>query len=121
MLAFIAAAVLVSSAVEDPAAASAGSRVADPDRARALAALPSSDEDIRRALFAMVQKDPERVVCSIRTQTGTRQPRTSCATLKNWFAHRTPREIQAKEAPWQLVEEIKEQRKKAMMRAGRSG
>jgi hypothetical protein len=92
-------------------------KVLDAERVRTLSALPSTDEDIRRALFEMLARDPERVVCSIRTQTGSRQPRTSCATLKNWFANRRPGEIASEEAPWQLVEEIKEQRKKALLRS----
>ena len=89
----------------------------NPEQVRALAALPASDEDINRSLIEMLERDPERVVCSIRTHTGSRQPRTSCATLRAWFANRRPGEIRNNDAPWQLVEEIKEQRKKALMRS----
>lgn len=87
------------------------------ERAAKLAALPASDEDIDRALWQMLERDPERVVCSIRVHTGSRQKRTSCATLDAWFRSRKPQEIQARDAPWQLVEEIKEQRKKALLRS----
>jgi hypothetical protein len=85
-------------------------------RAARLAELPATDQDIEVGLWRALEANPERVVCSIRTHTGSRQARTSCATLKNWFANRLPREIQKGDAPWQLVEEIKDQRKKAMAR-----
>lgn len=100
-----------------PAATPETAIASNPDRTRVLSALPASDEDIKRSLFEMLEREPERVVCSVRVHTGSRQPRTSCATLQAWFANRRAGEIANNDAPWQLVEEIKERRKKAMMRA----
>ena len=117
----ILAAALILAASEPSAAAPEKTPVASQDRRSAMAKLPATDADIQRALFQMLERDPERVVCSIRTHTGSRQPRTSCATLANWFAHRLPAEIQRDEAPWQLVEEIKEQRKKALLKSRKGG
>ena len=91
------------------------------DRTRAMVALPAGDADIDRALFEMLERDPERQVCSVRIQTGSRQPRTSCATLRAWFANRRVSEIRNNEAPWQLVEEIKQRRKKALLRSQNGG
>lgn len=83
----------------------------------ALLALPSADEDIRRALFEALSRDPEQKVCTTQTLTGSRQPRKTCGTIREWFRERTTAEVQAKEAPWQLVEEIKKQRRRVSARA----
>ena len=85
-------------------------------RSSTLLALPSADEDIRRALLQSHAQQPERRVCTLQVLTGSRQPRQICGTLREWFQQRTPAEVQADEAPWQLVEEIKRQRRKANMR-----
>jgi hypothetical protein len=84
----------------------------------ALLALPAADEDIRRALFEMHVQDPERRVCTTQILTGSRQPRKTCGTLKEWFATRKPGDVQANRAPWQLVEEIKKQRRKVNAQQG---
>jgi hypothetical protein len=100
-------------------AAEPGSQVAS-GQARdqsALLSLPSADEDIRRDLFEALARNPEQRVCTNQTLTGSRQPRRTCGTLQHWFAERTSAEVQAREAPWQLVEEIKRQRRKANVRA----
>ena len=69
----------------------------------------------------MLERDPERVLCSVRVGTGSRQPRTTCSSIQRWFNARRPDEIAEGKAPWQLVEEIKEQRRKALMRMRREG
>lgn len=82
-----------------------------------LLALPSADEDIRRALFQSHAQEPDRRVCTVQILVGSRQPRRTCGTLREWFAARTPSQVAAEEAPWQLVEEIKKQRRKVNMRS----
>jgi hypothetical protein len=84
----------------------------------ALLALPAADEDIRQALFEMHVQDPERRVCTTQVLTGSRQARQTCGTLKEWFATRSPGDVLANKAPWQLVEEIKKQRRKVNVRRG---
>ena len=87
------------------------------DKTETLAALPASDLDIQRALWAAYQSNPEKNVCVTRTLTGSHQPRQVCGTLQRWFAARTPDEVSRKEPPSPLVEGIKEERRKAMARA----
>ncbi|MBW3560230.1 MAG: hypothetical protein KY446_04785 [Proteobacteria bacterium] len=87
-------------------------------RTQALTALPSSDLDIQRALWAAYQTTPNKSVCVNRTLTGSRQPRQVCGTLDQWFRARTPSEVSRNEPPFQLVEGIKDQRRKAMVRGG---
>ena len=121
MLIAIAFAAVLAADAGPTAAPPPASEGVDPARAQALAALPASDEDIRRSLFEMLARDPERVVCSVRVGTGSRQARTTCSSLRRWFNARRPDEIAEGKAPWQLVEEIKDQRRKALMRMRREG
>lgn len=116
MLIVMAAAALVLAAAKPETAKTDVPGGASADRRAAMLKLPASDEDIQRALKSMLERDPERLVCSIRVHTGSRQPRKSCSTLRAWFNNRLPGEIAQDEAPWQLVEEIKDQRRKALMR-----
>ena len=91
----------------------------DTERARAMAALPASDLDIQRGLMAAYQANPNKNVCVNRTMTGSRQPRQVCGTLASWFENRLPGEVARNEPPFQLVEGIKEQRRKTLARGGR--
>lgn len=92
-----------------------------PSRTQSLAALPASDLDIRRALLAAHQATPEKSVCVTRTLTGSKQPRQICGTLARWFAARSAGEVAQGHPPSQLVEGIKEERRKAMMRDRAAG
>lgn len=107
---------LTAASLPPPTAATTALQAAE--RAAKLAALPASDRDIHAGLWRALEIDPGRVVCSVRIPTGTRVPRTSCGELRAWFENRRPREINDGEAPWQLVEEIKERRRKALMKLG---
>jgi hypothetical protein len=111
----LAAGALVSTA--GPAEAAASSTKVEPSRTQQLHARPAGDEDIRRDLWRALEQNPERVVCSTRAKTGTRIPRPTCGTLRRWFDARILSEVQNEDAPWQLVEEIKEQRRKALAEA----
>lgn len=95
---------------------------ADPAaRAARLAALPSADRDIDAGLWRALEIAPDRVVCASRTPTGTKMPRQTCGSLRSWFASRRVAEIRERRAPWQLIEEIKEQRKKVLSKARAGG
>lgn len=118
LLIALAAGALVSGA--PPAEVAAPDPTVEPTRREQLHARPAGDEDIRRDLWRALEQNPERVVCSTRAKTGTRIPRPTCGTLRRWFDARLMTEVQNKEAPWQLVEEIKEQRRKSLAQA-RSG
>ncbi|MDP8916863.1 MAG: hypothetical protein M3M95_06640 [Pseudomonadota bacterium] len=98
----------------EPATAPTLSPDAAAARAARLTALPASDFDIHAGLHRALELDPERVVCATRLRTGSKIPRSTCGSLRRWFDSRTPAEIADGDAPWQLVEEIKEQRRKAM-------
>ena len=107
-------------AASDPATVEASAMKVS-DKTEALAALPASDLDIQRALWAAYQSNPEKNVCVTRTLTGSHQPRQVCGTLQRWFAARTPDEVSRREPPSPLVEGIKEERRKAMARARSAG
>jgi hypothetical protein len=98
----------------------AASPQASQDRAQAAAAAEaanrSSEAEIEDALWDLLARDPERVVCTRQTMLGSRQPRVACGTVKRWFDARKPEEIAAKRAPWQLVEQIKKGRKEALQK-----
>lgn len=100
----------------EPGAASTAAPSPDQTAARAarLAALPAADLDIHNGLHRALELDPERLVCATRLRTGSKIPRSTCGSLRRWFDSRTPAEISNGDAPWQLVEEIKEQRRKVV-------
>jgi hypothetical protein len=118
LLIALAAGALVSGTA--PAEVAAANPTVEPTRTERLHARPAGDEDIRRDLWLALEQNPERVVCSTRAKTGTRIPRPTCGTLRRWFDARLVSEVQNEDAPWQLVEEIKEQRRKSLSQA-RSG
>ena len=109
LLAFTSAALLAGAAPQPPQVSDAAAA-----RAAQLAALPAADLDIHKGLHRALELDPERVVCATRIRTGSKIPRSTCGSLRRWFDSRTPAEISNGDAPWQLVEEIKEQRRKAL-------
>lgn len=121
-MSWIIALAAAAAAASGPApSAATDAQPAKADRTAALAKLPAADVDIERALWRALEADPERIVCSSRVATGSHQQRQTCGSLQRWFDARTPGEIAAKRAPWQLIEEIKEQRKKALAKARRGG
>jgi hypothetical protein len=73
---------------------------------RAPPPLPA-DIQIEQALFKLLETDPQRVVCTRRAPTGTRVPRVTCGSVERWFGARTPEDVADERAPWQLVEQIK--------------
>lgn len=107
MLSVLAAAVLAAAP-----AATVNAPDAAAERARAVAALPDSDIDIDKGIWAALAANPERTVCVTRVSTGSRRKKPTCGTLRSWFDTRRPGDIAAGRAPWQLVEEIKHQRSK---------
>ena len=85
-----------------------------PEQAPAAApAARATNADIEDALWKLLETDPERVVCTEQMITGSRQPRAVCGSVKRWFNARTPTEKATRQPPWQLVEEITKNRKKA--------
>ena len=117
----IAAAAAAAAASGPPPSTAAEPQPAKSDRAAALAQLPAADLDIEKALWRALESNPERVVCSARVETGSRQQQQTCGSLRRWFDARTPGEVADKRAPWQLIEEIKEQRRKALAKSRRGG
>ncbi len=71
-----------------------------------------ADVVIEKALFRLLETDPQRVVCTRRAPTGTRVPRVTCGSVERWFDARTPEDKLEERAPWQLVEQIKINRHK---------
>lgn len=105
ILALAAMAVLASGAADAPA----------PTAKRA------GDAAIREALLQEYRTNPERKVCIQRVLTGSRQPRTICGTLNEFFAQRSVGEISAGDPPSELVEQVKESRRKAQAKARAAG
>ena len=77
-----------------------------------------TDAKIEQGLFALLEKQPQRVVCAEWAKTGTRLATPVCGTVERWFNAREPADIAAGRAPWQLVEEIKRNKRKASGRRG---
>ena len=75
-----------------------------------------TDRVIEDQLFQLWESQPERMVCAQPPATGTRMPKPVCGTLDRWFNARRPEDVVAKRAPWQLVEEIKKNKRKASAR-----
>ncbi len=78
--------------------------------------LRATDIEIEKALFQLLDTDPQRVVCTRRAPTGTRVPRVTCGSVERWFNARTPEDKADKRAPWQLVDQIKINRQKRLAR-----
>ena len=78
-----------------------------------------SDLRIEQELFRLWKEQPQRVVCAVPPKTGTRLPQPVCGSVERWFNARTPEAIAAGRAPWQLVAEIKKNKRKVGQ--GRSG
>ena len=79
-----------------------------------------TDVRIEQELVKAWKANPEQVVCAVPRKTGTRLPQPVCGTLQVWFDARTPEELFQERAPWQLVEEIKKNKRKVGSR-GRRG
>ena len=89
-----------------------GVMVAAPRPVRS-AAEELSDRTIEAQLFQLREQQPDRVVCTTRSKTGTRMPQPVCGSLERWFNARGAEDVAAGRAPWQLVEEIKKNKRKA--------
>ena len=74
---------------------------------------PLTDRTIETQLFQLLETQPERVVCASPPQTGTRLPKPVCGSVERWFNARKPEDVAANRAPWQLIEEIKKNKRKA--------
>lgn len=111
MISLVAAAVIAAGAGAAPEPAKTPTYVPGSQAARA------TDDDIERALWGLLQTDPERVVCTEQILTGSRQPRAVCGSVKRWFDARPADEKAGERAPGPLVEEIKKQRSKAAAKA----
>jgi hypothetical protein len=85
-----------------------------------LTAQELDDTRIEQELFKALKANPEQVVCAVPRGTGTRMPQPVCGSLQRWFNARTPAEISRDRAPWQLVEEVKKNKRKVSSR-GRKG
>ena len=114
MLASVTAALLlaVSGAAASPAPTESRAAAA----AAAEAANRSSEAEIEKALWAMLEREPDRVVCTQQIILGSRQQRAACGTIKRWFDARQPSDVARMRAPWQLVEQIKKGRKEALQK-----
>ena len=112
MLSSLLAAALTVALAGQPQAVAATSSPAE-QSARA------TNAKIEQALWNLLEQDPERVLCTRQVLTSSRQPRTTCGSVKRWFDSRRPEEKAAERAPWQLVAEIVRQRARAAGR--RSG
>lgn len=77
----------------------------------------AGDLEIRQALLDEYAANPDRKVCIQRTFTGSRQPRAVCGPLRSFWAMRPAREVAAGDPPWELVEQIKENRRKVTAKA----
>ena len=79
-----------------------------------------TDAKIEKGLFQLLETQPQRVVCAQWAKTGTRLESPVCGSVERWFNAREPEDVAAGRAPWQLVEEIKRNKRKAAS-AGRRG
>jgi hypothetical protein len=77
----------------------------------------AGDAAIREALLQEHKANPERKVCIQRVFTGSRQPRAVCGTLKEFFEQRRPDEVSAGDPPYELIEQVKENRRKVEAKA----
>ena len=71
-----------------------------------------TDKVIEDQLFALLESQPDRVVCAVPKKTGSRMPKPVCGTVERWFNARTPAEIAAGKPPWRLMDEIRKNRRK---------
>ena len=81
----------------------------------ALAQSKVSDEQIEKALWQAYKAQPGRVVCVEQTNLGTRQPKSTCGTLEEWFSARDSGEMAQNRPQSKLVEQIKKNKRKASL------
>ena len=79
-----------------------------------------NDRRIEQELFKAWKANPEQVVCAVPRSTTTRMSQPVCGSLQSWFNSRSMAELSKDRAPWQLVEEVKKNKRKVSAR-GRRG
>jgi hypothetical protein len=75
-----------------------------------------NDRRIEQELFKAWKANPQQVVCAVPRSTTTRMAQPVCGSLQSWFNSRSMAELSKDRAPWQLVEEVKKNKRKANSR-----